>query len=214
MRWRLALAIPVCLGAASGRSLSAQASWEFWPEAQLNFPAKSAFQGQVLSSWTAGQDSAYRQLQIGGDVLYSGIPHLQLSTGYSYYYTPAQAKNENRLIAELTGDVNLPAELKLLDRNRFEWRWVNGVYSTRYRNRLRLQRTVPLANDHWVQPYAEVEIYYTFSSASITRVLTQIGAVYRVAPWATIDGGYVHQNDQSASVNNVNAIELTLNFFL
>ena len=213
MRRPLGLAAIACLLVCNARVARAQAKWEFWPEAQLNFPAKSAFQGQVLSSWTAGQDSAYRQLQIGGDVLYSGVPHLQLSTGYSYYYTPAQAKDENRLIAEVTGDVTLPAELGLFDRNRFEWRWVNGVYSTRYRNRLRLQRTVPLANDHWVQPYAEVEIYYTFSSASITRVLTQIGAVYKVAPWVTLDGGYVHQNDQSASVNNVNAIELTVNFY-
>jgi len=168
----------------------------------------------VTSSWTAGQDSAYRQLEIGGDVLYSGVPHLQLSTGYGYYYTPAQAKDENRLIAEFTVDGNLPAELKLLDRNRFEWRWVNGVYSTRYRNQLRLQRTVPLANDQSVQPYAEVEIFYTFSSASITRVTTQIGAVYKIAPWGSIDGGYVHQNDQSASVNNVNAIELTFRFYV
>jgi hypothetical protein len=64
-----------------------------------------------------------------------------------------------------------------------------------------------------VTPYAEVEIYYTFSSASVTRVKEQIGAVYLIAHWVSVDGGFVHQNDQSASTNNVNAIELTFRFF-
>jgi hypothetical protein len=215
MQRRLALAVLTCFGIVAGRVASAQPSnWEFWPEVEFYTPARSATQLRLLTSWTADEDSAYRQLQVGAYVRSRAVSHLLLEAGYSYYETPAEpSKDENRLVAELTVDFNLPAQLVLLDRNRFEWRWVGGNYSTRYRNRLRLERAVPLGPPHTVTPYFQVEAYYTISEGRWSRIKEQIGALYLITPEVTIDGGFAHQNDLNPSTNNIDAIELTLRVY-
>ena len=55
--------------------------------------------------------------------------HLVLGGGYEYLHTVQNGSKriENRTIAEVTSRVHV-GRVRLRDRNRGEFRWVNGVY--------------------------------------------------------------------------------------
>ncbi len=202
-----------CLVLFSGNVARAQ-TWEFWPEFDAYIPVAPATQLNPFTNITQSRDTSYRQIEVGTYIDWRVASYLVLGGGYSYLYSPdAHSKNEDRAMVEGTPEIHLPADFHVLDRNRFEFRWVGGVYSTRYRNRLRLERPVGFDHDRTVTPYVELEIYYTFNTASISKVQTQIGAVWELSHSVTLDGAYVHQNDQTGSLNNVNAIELTVRLY-
>ena len=71
-----------------------------------------------------------------------------------------QISDENRLV--LAGSLNLRASSRLFlqDRNRIECRWINGVYSTRYRNYAYGQYDVSFHNMKF-SPYVSAEAFYT-----------------------------------------------------
>jgi hypothetical protein len=189
-------------------------TWELWPEFDAYIPIAPATQLNPFVNLTQSRDTTYRQIEIGTYLDWRLASYLVLGGGYSYLYSPdAHSNNEDRAMVEGTVEFHLPADLHVADRNRFDFRWVGGVYSTRYRNRLRLSRPVDFDHDRTVTPYVEVEIYYQFNSASISRVQTQIGAVWELSHHVTLDGAYVHQNDQTGSLNNVNAINLTVRLY-
>jgi hypothetical protein len=199
--------------AGAPRIASAQ-QWQFWPQINVYTPAHASTQAELEADWTASRDSAYRQLRLGFALQTRAIAHLMFKASYNYFYTPSNSKkNESRAIAEGTVDVNLPAQLVLLDRNAFDFRWLGGTYSTRYRNRLRLERPFHRADTQGVTPYVQVEVAYTFSSGTITRVQTQLGAEYRLSTRLTLDGSFAHQDDRSASTDNVNAVQLTAKIY-
>ncbi len=213
MRRSLAPAIIVCLIMCTG-SLARAQNWQFWPEFDAYIPVAPATQLNPFTNLTQSRDTSYRQIEVGTYVDWRVASYLVLGGGYSYLYSPdAHSENEDRAMAEGTLGVHLLPELHLEDRNRFEFRWVGGVYSTRYRNRLRLGRLLAFDHNHPVTPYVEVEIYYEFNKEAITKIQPQIGAVLELTHSLTLDGAYVHQNDRSGSLNNVNAIELTVRLY-
>jgi hypothetical protein len=213
MRRSLGPATIVCLIMCTGGVARAQ-NWQFWPEFDAYIPIAAATQLNPFTNITQSRDTSYKQIEVGAYVAWRVASFLALGGGYSYLYSPdAHSENEDRAMVEGTVGFHLPAELHLEDRNRFEFRWVGGVYSTRYRNRLRLARPVGFDHDRTVTPYIEVEVYYQFNKEAITKVQTQIGAVWQVSNTLTLDGAYLHQNSESGSLNNVNAIVLTLRLY-
>ena len=56
--------------------------------------------------------------------------------GYEFLRTDqtGKVKKEGRIVIEVTPGVRPLPQLLLRDRNRVEFRWVNGTYSTTYRN--------------------------------------------------------------------------------
>src|SRR6476620_372270 len=77
--------------------------------------------------------------------------------GYEYLHTIDQGKLtiENRIIAQVTPQIVL-AGLTLGNRNRSEFRWLNGDYDFRYRNRLTLTRQSQLHTFRFA-PYGYAE---------------------------------------------------------
>ena len=213
MRRAVGPALMACLVGFSGNVAGAQ-NWQFWPEFDAYIPVARATQLNPFTNITQSRDTSYKQIEVGTYVDWRVASYLVLGGGYSYLYSPdAHSENEDRAMVEGTLGVYLLSALHVEDRNRFEFRWVGGVYSTRYRNRLRLGRLLAFDPNHPVTPYVEVEIYYQFSKASITRVQPQIGVVLELSHHVTLDAAYVHQNDQTGSLNNVNAIELTVRLY-
>ena len=85
--------------------------------------------------------------------------YLVLGFGYEHLDTDSSAKIENRITLEATPGYNFPGDLLVRDRNYFEFRWINGKYSTTYRNRLTLEREFTFGTFHF-SPYASVEAFY------------------------------------------------------
>jgi hypothetical protein len=88
--------------------------------------------------------------------------YLTMRAGYRYVtgLTNGNSTSENRGILEFTSRHLLPWQLAVSDRNRGEFRFIKGQgFSTRYRNRLRLERDIQY---RWLgfTPYLYDEIFY------------------------------------------------------
>jgi hypothetical protein len=170
---------------------------QFWPELDLYYSVSKFVRLYGIATYTFPTDggtgtqqyganldlfSAAKKLPIrrfvqGADALAENRAHpLQLRTGYRYavdFNTPTPAV-EDRLIGELTGRVSKPA-FTLSERNGFDIRWINGEYSSRYRNRLYLEVPVKLKRYDFT-PYANVELFYSLSNGTFTKVRYEAGA--------------------------------------
>lgn len=87
--------------------------------------------------------------------------------------------DENRGILEITARVPFGGAWLLSDRNKGDFRWIDGDYSARYRNRLRLEHSMAL-DTLKLTPYANAEAYYDFKANEWNRADMTLGAEF---PW-------------------------------
>ena len=215
-RWReLLLAVPCLtlpLVAAPGRALAQSSSssateYEYWPEVnvyeRINQNVRLMEQGSVA----LGTDGVPVSQQVGFNVDLSLDPHpfrryvlgaptlvedrnqlLTLRLGYRYNesgpdITPQRI--QNRLVAELTTRWTLWGFVTS-DRNGFDWQWINGDYSTRYRNRLQIERPVDI-NSYELTPYISAEVFYLLSSGEWNQIRYRGGVQLPVVDNVTLD---------------------------
>jgi hypothetical protein len=169
---------------------------QFWPEMDLYYRLGKAARLSGIATYTFAMDGGPGNQQYGANLdLFAAAKKspirrfvrgaearvqdraqpLQLRIGYRYGvdFNTAAPEVENRIIAEFTGRVSRPA-FTLSDRNGFDIRWKNGVYSPRYRNRVFL--VVPVELKHYAfTPYANVEWYYSLSNGTFTKVRYEAG---------------------------------------
>ena len=93
-------------------------------------------------------------------------------------------------------------------------RFINGVYSYRYRNRVRLERT--FAVDRWtagraLTPYAMEELGYDSRYGEFNRSRFTVDLETTLTSMLMVDLSFVRQDDSRASVEHLNALGLTLN---
>ena len=85
--------------------------------------------------------------------------YLVFGGGYEYLHTVqnGSTKIENRIIAQATPRI-LFAGFLLSDRNRGEFRWVNGIYDFRYRNKVEVMNHLQRGVFRFT-PYVSGELY-------------------------------------------------------
>ena len=105
----------------------------------------------LLSDLKKGEEFPYQELNAGVGLGYQWKrivkPHLEnidpdkehfflFGGGYErlQYIQSGTTSNENRMVLQALAGFRPTSRLYLSDRNRVEFRWVNGTYSTRYRN--------------------------------------------------------------------------------
>jgi hypothetical protein len=203
---------------------------EFWPEANL-YVKTSTNSRAYLAASTTQETSEYPGFQIGPsfDYFFKSLERLKRFTifrvdesksrplvfeaGYRYLTSPGAAP-ENRVIAEVTPQLALVSGFCLADRNRGEFRWIGGAFSTRYRNRLSIERTVSLSGYH-LTPYAQGEFYYDSRYGKIDKTVLTGGVAFPIGKSVEIDAYYSHSNDTSKAPNQqTNAIGLTLSVYI
>ena len=99
------------------------------------------------------------------------------------------------------------------DRNLVELRFINGEYSTRYRNRLTLERAFQVHHLRF-DPYAWGELFYDTRYDSWVQNQYSFGAQFQFKRHWMLDGYYLHQNTSHSTPNHLNVAGLTLNIFL
>ena len=134
----------------------------------------------------------------------------QLRLGYKYAQTiqTDEPTITNRLFAEFTARGRLGSVL-FADRNGFDWRWVSGVYSTRYRNRVEAQRPVPVGSYKFT-PYSNCEWAYVLERSGWNSVKCEFGAQFPVLPHLTVSPYYGILNVWQSSPLDTRAFGLTL----
>lgn len=211
-------------GLATGRSLHAQTTEQFWPTVNLyvgiNDYSRFYFQVQDTRENRQGQDLqicpymdfylkpmfGLRRENVEGADEARSRP-LLFRIGYNYI--PAVSNpTEQRIVIELTPRLPLKAGFVITDRNRGEFRFINGEFSTRYRNRLALERPVKIGG-HTIDPYVRAEAYYDTRYNKWSQTALDIGAVFLIHRHWDLQSYFEHQNNTSKAPNKtVEAIAL------
>ena len=224
----LALAF-LAFASARAAAQSSDTESQFWPGLALRYQWPSALSAQLYSQIKDAEDFPYQQLGVGTRLGYQRKaltrPHLVntnpekehqlfLGVGYEYLATlqSGTSSTEDRLSAEITGRHRPWARVLLTDRNQFEFRWVNDVYSTRYRNKLGLEYDVMVDRFRFT-PYVSAEVFYDWAKSSWNEQQYALGVEWPYRQRFTLTTYYLRQNCTTCNPAHVDAAGLSLGFF-
>ena len=206
---------------------------EFWPEVDVYINVKPKVRLYLLGTISKSvEDGEIRnaqsyEAQIGVHVDYIPNNHLILRTGYRYGSAVGHNDDgfrEHRLIAEQTLRKLLPADFILSDRNREDFRFINGDFSFRYRNRVTIERELPLFKGRNITPYISGEIFYDtrFDVWNRNRMAVGIQHTLLRGPLqkmllhkrqVVLDIYFMKQNDSRSQASHVKAVGAALVFY-
>jgi hypothetical protein len=233
-RWVLSsvLILSLCTRAKAQSSATADPASvkQFWPEVDVYVPIASDIRFDFQAKDTReGQQSI--QLQIGPSVEFylkplvrlrdeSTLPKdearsrlLVISAGYRYLPAPPRGQAENRIVLAATPTYPLGWKIALSDRNQMELRFIGGVFSWRYRNRIALQRPFQI-HSYKFTPYARCEFYYSSQYSKWYDTAISAGTKLPVTKRIEFDTYYEHQNQTNRSPNKqIQSLGLVLNVF-
>jgi hypothetical protein len=140
---------------------------------------------------------------------------LMLRAGYlvSRPINNSGTATEHMVIGEGTGRTGLTTGLLLSDRNRFDFRWVDGDPRQRYRNRLKLEKTFDVGRFQ-LTPYAHAEVFYDLKEGNWTRLRYSAGAEWNITKRIVLEGYYLRQNTWGSVPQFVNAIGSAVQFYI
>jgi hypothetical protein len=200
-----------------------------WAALEGHGQLRSNLRALILGESKSGTDYSYQQWIIGAAL---GLqlkpfarPHLAdldpdrehsivLGAGYENLQTDQTSKSssENRLVADFTARSRPPAEFLISDRNRVEFRWVNGEYSTRYRNRLTAERASRLGGLRFT-PYLSAEFFYDWAHDSWNEEQYAAGFEWPYKNVLKLNTYYLRQDCTTCSPRDLNVLGLSLNYF-
>jgi hypothetical protein len=203
---------------------------QFWPELDLyqGLSPHSRLFGEALYTLGANDLSDHAQYDVDLDLFLKPrdlladlrrgarslveerTEGLQLRVGYQYAQSIQAAGGyvQNLILAEAT--IRRTAwGILAADRNGFDWRWTNGEWSTRYRNRLQLQRSFRV-RDYEITPYVNAQIYYTITSSEWSGVGYEAGVQFPVLRRFTVEPYFALQNSWGGSPSSTLAFGLKL----
>ena len=229
---RLPVLILVVIGAQGVRAQESSTRNEFWPEIDVYIDLKPKLRlfllGTVSKSVEDGElrNAKGFESQIGVHIDYIPNEHLILRTGYRFgtsLGTTDDPFKEHRLLTEQTLRKLLPGGLLLSDRNREDFRFVNGDFSFRYRNRVTVEREFKLFKQRNITPYVSGEIFYDtrYRIWNRNRLSAGVQTSLRRGPLrrmllpkrqVILDLYYTRQNDSRSDTQHVNALGASLAF--
>ena len=217
----LVVALDVCVHA---QQQAAETPTQLWPEVQVYVPLDEKVRLFFLFSITKARETRDNtEGQFGAHIDYALNKRLTLRAGYRYGFslTETDPFKEHRPIAEQTYREELPLKILLTDRNRQDFRIVNGDFSFRYRNRLRLEREFLLPGRS-ITPYGSVEVYHDSRFDVWNRNRLTVGVqiqLRRALPLlrlvtprkqVILDVYYTKQNDSRSQPHHLHAIGTTI----
>ena len=226
MRFRLAIALCAFPLAAAAQSTTGS---EVWPDVAAQFEFPGAFrleaEGQLkeglsydATQWIIGGSIGYQWQRILGrhvrNVDEDKEHHLVLGVGYQYLQTsePTPQKDENRLILDATLNFRAGEPMFISDRNQYEYRWVDGAYSTRYRNRITFEYDLS-SRERPIRPYASAEFFYDVTKSEWNEEEYTAGIEWPVGRTSKLQTYYLYQTCTSCSPRDLNVVGIGLQLF-
>jgi hypothetical protein len=187
--------------------------------------------GTRLETWVEmqkGLDFSFQRWRTGGllskrmkpilnlhlrDIDEDNDHYLVLGGGYEYLHTIVGRRLliDNTIIAYATPHISV-AGLLLSDRNRTEFRWINGRYDFRYRNRLTVIRQSQIRTFRFA-PYAYGELFYNSRLQSWNHREYAMGVQFPYKSRLMFDTYLLRESCTSCSHGSVNMIGITLNLY-
>lgn len=135
---------------------------QFWPEVDVFIPLRPKLKLFLLVTVTKAEETRNNlEGQVGIHLDYTVNKKFMLRGGYRHGSSLSEGDpfKEHRIVLEQTFRHPLPLDVLLTDRNREDFRWVNGQFSARYRNRLTVEREFKVFGRR-LTPYSSAEVYY------------------------------------------------------
>jgi hypothetical protein len=215
---------------ASSQTQTADAETQVWPELDVHIQLPSNLRILGFSGLEQGVDFPYQQWYVAAAVGYQFKPilrehllnidpdkehYLVFGGGYEFLRTTQSGivKHENRVTLDATPGFRLPADFLVRDRNWLELRWINGVYSTTYRNMLTVEHDF-LFNGFRFSPYGSAEFFYNAAQHSWDTQWYTAGVEWPYKRLLMIDTYYRREHCDTCSPTNWNVGGVTLNFYL
>jgi len=225
---RASLVIALCAFPLAAAAQS-NTGGEVWPDASFQLQSPGPFSFVAEGQLKEGIDYDATQWIIGGEIDYQWQRilgrhvrnldedkehHVVLGIGYQYLQTdrPTPQKFENRLIVDATLNFRAGEPLFIGDRNRYEYRWVDGTYSTVYRNRLTLEYDAT-TRERPVRPYATAEFFYDVTKGEWNEEQYAAGIEWPAGRAAKLQTYYLRQACTTCSPRDLNVIGIGLQFF-
>ncbi len=117
------------------------------------------------------------------------------------------------MAVQATPRFRLGKSLLLTDRNRVEFRWVDGAYSTRYRNLVAAEFDAEIHRFRFT-PYASAEFFYDVTAAAWKQEWYTAGFEVPYRPWLMVDVYYLRQNCPSCNPAFLNVLGLAVSFYV
>jgi hypothetical protein len=202
-------------------------STNFWPEADIYDRLNSHARLLLFSRYTTESDTVGQSLALGTyvdlfvprfkPVLFRRISVLddarakRITVRAGYRYVLAKT-TEHRLSVDATLRWALRRSFLMSNRQRFEFRFIQGAYSWRYRNEVKLERDFELAK-HPISPYLAAEVFYDSRYATISRWRYIGGVLITLNNRWAIEPYYTRQVTKQPNLLLTNAIGLKVSFF-
>ena len=210
---------------ASSLGQTSSDATEVRPKVSLTFDLRPQTRLQVFGG---GQSGDYVQWKLGAILSYrmkrlvlrrpkeideENEHALVIGAGYEYVQiNESKTKRENRIIFQGTGRKSPGGAFLITDRNRLEFRFINGVYNFRYRNKLVADHAF-LVNKFHFTPYASGELFWDRNHHSWNQNQYGGGVQLPYHPRLMLDVFFLHQNCTTCSQQHINVVGLTLNLY-
>lgn len=232
MRFLVIIVIGLFASMAQCTGVFAQSSstpWEFWPAVDGHIQLRSNLRVLVFGEYKNEEGAAYQQFDIGTGLGYQfkriakqhlvnidpdKEHYLVFGGGYEHLTTiqSGESKDEDRIAVQAIPRYRPPGGFLLEDRNRVEFRWVNGTYSTRYRNKLTIQRDFQLHRFR-LTPYVSAEAFHDGASHSWNEEQYTVGIELPYKRLLMLETYYLRQNCDTCSDRSLDVLGATLNFY-
>lgn len=220
-----------------GQTTTTETKWI--EEADVHIQLASQWRALAFFGGEQGQNYPYQQWYAAAGIGYQfkrfSMPHrenidpdknyyLVVGVGYEHFDTRSSGQIENRITLDATPGYNFPGGLLVRDRNYFEFRWINGKYSTTYRNRLALEHEFNIGAFHF-SPYGSVEAFYDTDSHSAEGSYSNRAHIWNqwwysagvqlpYQRWFMLQAYYRREDCSTCTPASWNAGGISVNFFL
>jgi hypothetical protein len=211
--------------------LRAQNQQQFWPEVDTYVNLSSRSRLFFMTALSSDQDNRTLDGEFGVSLDLYFRRFLQerlrdakdpgkskfLTFRIGYRYLPSlrgDNPNEQRPIFEITARRLLPLAILFSDRNRFDFRFVEGKpFSWRYRNRITLERNFSI-HKYEFTPYVRGEFFYDSRYGKIDKNIFTVGSVFPLTKRTEFEVYYEDQRDSASTPNyHTRGIGLVLSLY-
>lgn len=202
---------------------------EVWPEADIHIQLPTNWRVLAFAGLEQGVGYPFQQWYAAAALGYQFKPILRphwenidpdkehyflFGGGYEFLRTSdlGSVTHENRVTLDLTFNFRPLARLLVHDRNWVELRWIDGIYSTTYRNLVSAEYDLLLHNVRFT-PYGSAEFFYGGPDRSWPQEWYTGGVQWPYKRSFMLDTYYRREHCPSCVPQNWNAGGATLNFF-
>ena len=200
---------------------------DVWPEGNVYVKLNETYRLHFLGAFVRAGNASYSDGQMGADLdiglrgmFDQGLhpdrnryKYVWIRMGYRYAnsFSGSDSFQEHRGILEATIRLPLAYQFTFVDRNRGDFRLVNGEYSSRYRNRVRLERESHIGPVSLL-PYVSVEGWYDTRFNAVSRFRYAAGFEIPIRN-IVLDLYYLRQDDTQAKPAHSNVLGIAVNFY-